>query len=251
MNKIVASPEQAVADIPDGATVAIAGFGVAHRFATSLICALRDKGTKELTLVCNSLGDAGRDARPDPGREQPGEEADRGVLRAAGHADGQRGADRRRQDGRGARPAGHPGRALPRGRRRASRPSTRRRASAPTSPTGREIRDFDGKPHVLEHAIRVDYALLQRLSRGPARQRPVPRRQPELQSELRQGRAGRDRRGRRDRRARRDRPGADRPAGHLRLARRQDDAGASTARPGAGPRGGLRTSRASTTASRR
>src|SRR5262244_820401 len=59
MNKVVASPAQAVADIPAGATVAIAGFGVAHRFATSLICALRDQGTKELTLVCNSLGDAG------------------------------------------------------------------------------------------------------------------------------------------------------------------------------------------------
>ena len=41
------------------ATVAIAGFGVAHRFATSLICALRDQRTKDLTLVCNSLGDAG------------------------------------------------------------------------------------------------------------------------------------------------------------------------------------------------
>ena len=59
MNKIVSSPEQAVADIADGATVAIAGFGVAHRFATSLICALRDQHTKDLTLVCNSLGDAG------------------------------------------------------------------------------------------------------------------------------------------------------------------------------------------------
>jgi 3-oxoacid CoA-transferase len=59
MNKIFASPEQAVADIADGATVAIAGFGVAHRFATSLICALRDQRTKDLTLVCNSLGDAG------------------------------------------------------------------------------------------------------------------------------------------------------------------------------------------------
>jgi len=59
MNKIVASPEQAVADIPNGATVAIAGFGVAHRFATALICALRDQNTKDLTLVCNSLGDAG------------------------------------------------------------------------------------------------------------------------------------------------------------------------------------------------
>ena len=58
MDKVVASPEQAVADIPDGATVAIAGFGVAHRFATSLICALRDRGTRNLTLVCNSLGDA-------------------------------------------------------------------------------------------------------------------------------------------------------------------------------------------------
>ena len=46
MDKVLASPEQAIADIPDGATIAIAGFGVMHRFATSLIIALRDKGTK-------------------------------------------------------------------------------------------------------------------------------------------------------------------------------------------------------------
>ena len=38
---------------------AIAGFSVGHRFATSLILALRDKGTKNLTIVANSLGDAG------------------------------------------------------------------------------------------------------------------------------------------------------------------------------------------------
>src|SRR5262249_57513390 len=59
MDKTVASPQQAVADVSEGATVAIAGFSVAHRFATSLILALRDKGTKDLTLVCNSLGDPG------------------------------------------------------------------------------------------------------------------------------------------------------------------------------------------------
>ena len=59
MNKVIATPEQAIADIADGATIAIAGFSVGHRFATSLILALRDKGTRELCLVCNSLGDPG------------------------------------------------------------------------------------------------------------------------------------------------------------------------------------------------
>jgi 3-oxoacid CoA-transferase len=59
MDKVVASPEQAVADIPDGATVAIAGFSVGHRFASSLLLALRDKGSRNLTLVCNSLGGPG------------------------------------------------------------------------------------------------------------------------------------------------------------------------------------------------
>ena len=45
MDKAIATPELAIADIKDGATIAIAGFSVGHRFATSLILALRDKGT--------------------------------------------------------------------------------------------------------------------------------------------------------------------------------------------------------------
>ena len=53
MDKVVASPEQAVADVSNGSTIAIAGFSVGHRFATSLILALRDKDTKDLMLVCN------------------------------------------------------------------------------------------------------------------------------------------------------------------------------------------------------
>jgi len=59
MDKVIDSPQKAIADIPDGATIPIAGFSVGHRFATSLLRALRDKGTKELCLVCNSLGDPG------------------------------------------------------------------------------------------------------------------------------------------------------------------------------------------------
>lgn len=48
----------AVADIPPGASIAVGGFGVQHRFPTSLIVALRDQGTSDLTIVCNSLGAA-------------------------------------------------------------------------------------------------------------------------------------------------------------------------------------------------
>jgi 3-oxoacid CoA-transferase len=159
MNKVFASPAQAIADIGDGATIAIAGFSVGHRFATSLILALREKGTKELCLVCNSLGDPGatrgqilaenkqvkkliaafsvRPGTPTASEDQivSGEMAvelvPQGIL-----------VERCRAGGAGI-PAFY----------------------SPTSvgtalAEGREIREFDGKPHVLERAIHVDYAFL-------------------------------------------------------------------------------------------
>lgn len=159
MNKIFASPEQAVADIRDGATIAIAGFSVGHRFATSLILALREKGTRELCLVCNSLGDPGatrgqilaenkqvkkliaafsvRPGTPTASEEQIAagemevELVPQGIL-----------VERCRAGGAGIAAFYSP-------------------TSVGTALTeGKEIRDFDGKPHVLEQAIRVDYAFL-------------------------------------------------------------------------------------------
>ena len=59
MNKVFPSAEEAIADLQDGATVALGGFSVGHRFALGLITALRDKGAKNLTLVCNSMGAPG------------------------------------------------------------------------------------------------------------------------------------------------------------------------------------------------
>jgi len=56
MNKIVSSATAAVADIPNGATILIGGFGVMHGWPTSLINALRDKGTRDLTVICNVGG---------------------------------------------------------------------------------------------------------------------------------------------------------------------------------------------------
>ena len=56
INKIVASPAEAVADIEDGSSVVTSGFGLNHGFAASLIVALREKGSRGLCIVANSLG---------------------------------------------------------------------------------------------------------------------------------------------------------------------------------------------------
>lgn len=55
MNKILASAAAAVALIPDGATVMIGGFGLCG-IPENLIVALRDRGTKDLTLISNNAG---------------------------------------------------------------------------------------------------------------------------------------------------------------------------------------------------
>jgi 3-oxoacid CoA-transferase len=159
MDKVFASPQQAIADISPGSTIAIAGFSVGHRFATSLLRALRDQGTKELCLVCNSLGDPGaergqmlaennqvkkliaafsvRPGTPTASEDQitagtmEVELVPQGIL-----------VERCRAGGAGI-------------------PAFYSPTSVGTALTeGREIREFDGKPHVLEYAIHVDYAFL-------------------------------------------------------------------------------------------
>jgi 3-oxoadipate CoA-transferase alpha subunit len=54
MNKIVPSIEKAVADIPDGATIMIGGFGAAG-LPLNLTRALIAKDSKNLTVICNAI----------------------------------------------------------------------------------------------------------------------------------------------------------------------------------------------------
>ncbi len=56
MQKPVYSATEAVADIPDGATILLGGFGVLQGWPHELLVALRDRGVKDLTLICNSPG---------------------------------------------------------------------------------------------------------------------------------------------------------------------------------------------------
>jgi 3-oxoadipate CoA-transferase, alpha subunit len=57
INKVVASPEAALADVPDGATIMIGGFGNAG-MPSALIDALIAQGARNLTIVNNNAGNA-------------------------------------------------------------------------------------------------------------------------------------------------------------------------------------------------
>ncbi len=55
MNKVVSSPAAALADLKDGATLLVGGFGLCG-IPENLILAIREKGTKGLTCISNNAG---------------------------------------------------------------------------------------------------------------------------------------------------------------------------------------------------
>ncbi len=55
MNKVVATPAEAVRDIQDGATIMMGGFGLCG-IPENLIAALRETGVKDLTVMSNNAG---------------------------------------------------------------------------------------------------------------------------------------------------------------------------------------------------
>src|ERR1700693_744408 len=55
MNKVIATSDAAVADIPDGATAMIGGFGLCG-IPENLIAALVRKGVKGLHTISNNMG---------------------------------------------------------------------------------------------------------------------------------------------------------------------------------------------------
>jgi len=57
--KIYSSCREAVADIPDHASIMIGGFGHAADKPQNLIAALRDQGAKDLTIIVNGAGVSG------------------------------------------------------------------------------------------------------------------------------------------------------------------------------------------------
>ncbi|NDK30230.1 3-oxoacid CoA-transferase [Nesterenkonia haasae] len=158
-DKVVSTAADAVADIPDGASVAVAGFGISHRFPSTLLEALQGQGASGLTVYCNGLGSQGAptaqllaeneqisklvasfSSRPGPptlAEEQilagklEFEVVPQGIL-----------VERMRAGGSGI-------------------PAFYTEVGAGTKVAeGKDVRFFDGRPHILERGITTDFAIL-------------------------------------------------------------------------------------------
>jgi 3-oxoacid CoA-transferase subunit A len=154
MNKVFASADEAVADIQDGATIMVGGFGLCG-IPENLIRALVQKGVKNLNTISNNVGV---------------DEFGLGLMLYAGQIRSHKGsyvgenrlleemvltgkidlelipqgtfAERIRAGG-----AGIPAFYTPAG-------------YGTVVAEGKETREFDGRPYVLEHGLKADFALI-------------------------------------------------------------------------------------------
>ncbi|HEV8254599.1 MAG TPA: 3-oxoacid CoA-transferase, partial [Vicinamibacteria bacterium] len=154
MKKVVRDAAEAVRDIPDGASIMVSGFGLCG-IPENLIAALRDRGAKNLTLISNNAGtnDFGitfllqnRQVRKMistyVGENRVFEKmALAGELEVELNPQGTF-AERMRAGG-----AGVPAFFTPTG-------------YGTLIAEGKEVRWFDGRPHVMESALRADYAFV-------------------------------------------------------------------------------------------
>src|SRR5271165_1481592 len=160
MTKVSSTPEAAVADIPDGSIVAIAGFGVGHSYPNSLVAALKEQGARNLCVVANSLGGSSSDYRPELLLENG--QISKLILSFSARPGFPSLAEERAAAGQVQLEM------VPQGilveRMRAAGAGLPAFYSPVTVGTplaqGKEAREFAGKPYVLELALPVDYALL-------------------------------------------------------------------------------------------
>lgn len=172
MNKVIDSAIEAVREIPDGATLLVGGFGLCGN-PENLIRALRELGTKDLTIVSNNCGvdDAGLGILLANGqvRKMVSSYVGENKIFETAYLTGDlevelvpQGtlAERLRAGGAGIpafyTPTGY-GTAISEGGMPMLYDKTGKvlKESEP-----KETREFDGRGYVLEHAIRGDFALV-------------------------------------------------------------------------------------------
>ena len=154
MKKVVKDAAEAVRDIPDGASIMISGFGLCG-LPENLIAALRDRGSKGLTVISNNAGtnDFGITFLLQNGQVRKmistyvGENKVFEKMALAGEIEVELNpqgtfAERMRAGG-----AGIPAFYTP-------------TAVGTVIAEGKDVREFGGRPHVMETALKADYALV-------------------------------------------------------------------------------------------
>lgn len=186
INKVVATATEALSDVRDGAVVAVGGFAGPGGIPTTLIKALADRNLRDLTVISNDCGRGKEffdrlrgdyDAHDDVDGRLPvppdfypvGYLIDLGQVRKAITSF----ASQMRTSARGPLETlaeqgsveielvgqGTLAERLRAGRAGIAAFYTPVGAGTLTS-VGKEVRDFDGVPHVLEHALRPDLAII-------------------------------------------------------------------------------------------
>jgi 3-oxoacid CoA-transferase subunit A len=154
MNKVVSSAEEAIRDIQDGASIMIGGFGLCG-IPENLIRALMQKGTKNLTTISNNVGVDGfglglllgngqirKHIGTYVGENKLLEEMVlKGTVELELNPQGTF-SERIRAGG-----AGIPAFFTPTG-------------YGTVIGDGKEVREFDGRPHIMERALRADFAFV-------------------------------------------------------------------------------------------
>jgi 3-oxoacid CoA-transferase len=155
VDKVLGSPAEAVADLPDGASIAISGFGLSSGVPNSLLAAAAQQGARDLCLVANGVGGAAAQlienhqvsrlivsfvSRPNID-SAAGQQAAAGSIQFEVVPQGTL-VERLRAGG-----AGLAGVYTPTG------------VGTPIA-GAKEVRFFEGKPFIFEPAIKVDYAFV-------------------------------------------------------------------------------------------
>jgi 3-oxoacid CoA-transferase len=155
VHKVVASPAEAIADLEDGAVIAVSGFGMSAGVPLSLLGALLERGSRDLTFVGNTIGVKGNELIE---RGQVG----RLVVSFTARAGARTPAEEHIAAGKLTYEVVPQGTLVERLRAGGAG------LAAIYTPTGvgtpiadaKEVRYFDGKPYLLEPAIKVDYAFI-------------------------------------------------------------------------------------------
>lgn len=153
-NKVMASCREALADLRDGARVMVGGFGLCGN-AEALIAAVVETGVKDLTLISNNAGNLGKGlaAWLHAGIVRKvictyiGNNEDLHRMMARGEIEVELNPQGTFVERMRAAGAGIPGFYTPTG-------------VGTVVAEGKEVREFDGRPYVLERALDADVALI-------------------------------------------------------------------------------------------